>query len=380
MIGVAPQRTDRRQHVGAAGHDQRSRAVFLSFLPCHGRSHATNTFIPSWIAPTWFRLPACMELPAKACRPFTCSRTSPTAAKPSTVTANCSTTFRKDLFFTTPEGRFIEVNDALVDDAGLFQPGRAPAGRYSHPGLSLARAARASRCGHAGKRGGAQPRGHAAPQGRFPHLCPDQCLWHVRQCGAVAADSRLDARHHRPANLSIGTAARARFLRQDSQQHPEPHSGRRHRGVVSYANRRWHEAGFEQSEVLAARCWNWPLPATSRALSDALQATLRGGQVDNLELQICAANGHAGQFSVNLSPMRDEQGNITSIVVVMTDITDSAESARQAGARRKNGGGRAIGLRRGSRSEQSSHRDSRFRRSAHGESRDFRKVLAKICA
>ena len=36
-------------------------------------------------------------------------------------------------------------------------------------------------------------------------------------------------------------------------------------------------------------------------------------------------NGHAGQFSVNLSPMRDEQGNINSIVVVMTDITDSAE-------------------------------------------------------
>src|SRR6204780_3438405 len=36
-------------------------------------------------------------------------------------------------------------------------------------------------------------------------------------------------------------------------------------------------------------------------------------------------NGNAGQFSVNLSPMRDEAGNINSIVVVMTDITDSAE-------------------------------------------------------
>src|SRR5208283_4744942 len=36
-------------------------------------------------------------------------------------------------------------------------------------------------------------------------------------------------------------------------------------------------------------------------------------------------NGHVGQFSVNLSPMRDEQNNINSIVVVMTDITDSAE-------------------------------------------------------
>jgi two-component system NtrC family sensor kinase len=31
-----------------------------------------------------------------------------------------------------------------------------------------------------------------------------------------------------------------------------------------------------------------------------------------------------GQFSVNLSPMRDEQGTVTSIVVVMSDITDAA--------------------------------------------------------
>jgi two-component system NtrC family sensor kinase len=31
-----------------------------------------------------------------------------------------------------------------------------------------------------------------------------------------------------------------------------------------------------------------------------------------------------GLFSVNLSPMRDEQGNVTSIVVVMSDITDAA--------------------------------------------------------
>ena len=42
-------------------------------------------------------------------------------------------------------------------------------------------------------------------------------------------------------------------------------------------------------------------------------------------MQIMRGNGHVGQFSVNLSPMRDEQGNINSIVVVMTDITDSAD-------------------------------------------------------
>ena len=96
-------------------------------------------------------------------------------------------------------------------------------------------------------------------------------------------------------------------------------------GLISYANRRWHEAGFEQRELLGRPLLELAAPGYVRPLSDALQATLRGGQVDNLELQIMRGNGHAGHFSVNLSPMRDEQGNINSIVVVMTDITDSAD-------------------------------------------------------
>ena len=96
-------------------------------------------------------------------------------------------------------------------------------------------------------------------------------------------------------------------------------------GLISYANRRWHEAGFEQRELLGRPLLELAAPGYVRALSDALQAILRGGQVDNLELQILRGNGHTGQFSVNLSPMRDEQGNISSIVVVMTDITDSAD-------------------------------------------------------
>ncbi|MGB6401315.1 MAG: PAS domain-containing protein, partial [Candidatus Sulfotelmatobacter sp.] len=96
-------------------------------------------------------------------------------------------------------------------------------------------------------------------------------------------------------------------------------------GLISYANRRWYEAGFEQRELLGRPLLELAALGYVRPLSDALQAILRGGQVDNLELQITRGNGQAGQFSVNLSPMRDEQGNITSIVVVMTDITDSSE-------------------------------------------------------
>jgi two-component system NtrC family sensor kinase len=96
-------------------------------------------------------------------------------------------------------------------------------------------------------------------------------------------------------------------------------------GLISYANRRWYEAGFEQRELLGRPLLELAAPGYVRPLADAVQAILRGGQVDNLELQVMRGNGHAGQFSVNLSPMRDEAGSINSIVVVMTDITDSAE-------------------------------------------------------
>ncbi len=96
-------------------------------------------------------------------------------------------------------------------------------------------------------------------------------------------------------------------------------------GLISYANRRWYEAGFEQRDLLGHPLLELAAPGYVRPLADALQAVLRGGQVDNLELHIMRGNGHAGHFSVNLSPMRDEQGSISSMVVVMTDITDSAE-------------------------------------------------------
>jgi PAS domain S-box-containing protein len=95
-------------------------------------------------------------------------------------------------------------------------------------------------------------------------------------------------------------------------------------GLISYANRRWFDAGFEARELLGHPLLELAAPAFATALADALQSTLNSQQVDNLELEIVRRNGIAGKFSANLSPMRDEQGIVTSIVVVLTDITDSA--------------------------------------------------------
>ena len=33
-------------------------------------------------------------------------------------------------------------------------------------------------------------------------------------------------------------------------------------GLISYANRRWIDAGFQLRDLLGGRCWNWPRPAS----------------------------------------------------------------------------------------------------------------------
>ncbi len=95
-------------------------------------------------------------------------------------------------------------------------------------------------------------------------------------------------------------------------------------GLVSYANRRWQGMGYQQQQVLGAPLEQLVAPIRRQAFKDAFSAILGGQQVDNLDLQILRGDGRVGQFSVNLSPMRDEQGSVTSIVVVMSDITDAA--------------------------------------------------------
>ncbi len=94
-------------------------------------------------------------------------------------------------------------------------------------------------------------------------------------------------------------------------------------GLISYANRRCFEAGYGEADLLGQPLTEKVPSARRSILVDALDRTLRGAAVDNLEIPLLRGNGTQGQCSVSLSPMRDEQGAINSIVVVMTDITDA---------------------------------------------------------
>jgi len=95
-------------------------------------------------------------------------------------------------------------------------------------------------------------------------------------------------------------------------------------GLISYANRRWHEMGYEQDQLLGLPLEQLTAPSRRDALREALAAISSGRQVDNLDLQILRGDSNVRQFSVNLSPMRDEQGNVISLIVVMSDVTDAA--------------------------------------------------------
>jgi two-component system NtrC family sensor kinase len=95
-------------------------------------------------------------------------------------------------------------------------------------------------------------------------------------------------------------------------------------GLISYANRRCYEAGYRQEEMIGRRLVDLVDSGQRQDFDSALETTAHGQQVENLELRAKRSDGTLGHFSISLSPMRDEQDTVNSVVVVMTDITDAA--------------------------------------------------------
>ena len=232
---------------------------------------------------------------------------------------------QEGLFFSTPEGRFVEVNDAMVAMLGYSSRDELlqvdiPSQIYFSPEQRQLHAEALEKDGHLRNFEATLRRKNGSPIyvlinafGMYDNLGR---LLQIRGLmldvtGLHTYQSELQ--RERDFSGKILSNTQSLILVADTA------------GLISYANRRWYEAGFEQRELLGRPLLELAAPGYVRPLSDALQAILRGGQVDNLELQIMRGNGQAGQFSVNLSPMRDERGEINSIVVVMTDITDSSE-------------------------------------------------------
>ncbi|HXZ81617.1 MAG TPA: PAS domain S-box protein [Terriglobales bacterium] len=234
-------------------------------------------------------------------------------------------TIQEGLFFSTPEGRFIEVNDALVRMLGynsrdeLLQIDIAPQ-LYASPAHREVFRREIEKTG---------------TLRNYEELLrrKDGSLIHTLQNAFAVRDSQgatlqyrgliLDVteqknfqselQRQRDFNNKILNATQSMILVVDTG------------GRISYANRRCFEAGgYRQEDLIGQRLTELVPPGRRESLAESLASTTRGQQVDNLELPIVLGRGRVGQFALNLSPMRDESGAVNSIVVVMTDITDAA--------------------------------------------------------
>lgn len=94
-------------------------------------------------------------------------------------------------------------------------------------------------------------------------------------------------------------------------------------GLISYANRRCYEAGFRERDLLGRQLTDFVPRERRELIEKAFQSTLRGSAAEKLELPFLYGNRSSGQVSISMSPMRDESGEVNSVVVVMTDITDA---------------------------------------------------------
>ncbi len=231
---------------------------------------------------------------------------------------------QEGLFFCTPDGRFIEVNNALVRMLGYSSREEVLAVNLFHE-LCLGANLR-GRCMKAADEGGVL-RNHEEVlrrrDGSWIHtlqnvLVVRDAKGHVAQYRGLMLDIteqksfQAQLRRERDFNKNILNDTQSMILVLDTA------------GLISFANRRCFEIGHREADLLGHPLAEFISPTRRKALAEALRSTLRGAPAANMELPFLRGDGTTGQFSISLSPMRDEKGGINSIVVVMTDVTDAA--------------------------------------------------------
>src|SRR5260221_2075022 len=231
---------------------------------------------------------------------------------------------QEGLFCATPEGSFLDVNDAMVRMLGYRSREellRADVGPHLYP----APAARERFLRALSERGVLRNYEETLRRKDGTLLHTLQNITAVRDAqGKIAQIRRLmlelteqktfqsQLQRERDFNQKILNATQSMILVLDTA------------GLISYANRRCYEAGYQEGELIGHRLVDWVEASHREDFDAALETTAHGHQVENLELRVRRSDGSMGHFSISLSPMRDEQNAVNSVVVVMTDITDAA--------------------------------------------------------
>ncbi len=230
---------------------------------------------------------------------------------------------QEGLFFATPDGRFLDVNDAMVRMLGYASREEMLRADVS-PHLYPAPAARERFLQALAERGVLRNYEETLRRKDGALLHTLQNITAVRDAQGRIAQIRglmLDVteqksfqsqlQRERDFNQKILNTTQSMILVLDTA------------GLISYANRRCYEAGYQENELIGHRLVDWVEPSHRNDFEAALETTANGQQVENLELQVRRSDGSMGHFSISLSPMRDEQSAVNSVVVVMTDITDA---------------------------------------------------------
>jgi PAS domain S-box-containing protein len=230
---------------------------------------------------------------------------------------------QEGLFFATPDGRFLDVNDAMVRMLGYVSREEMLRADVS-PHLYPAPAARERFVQALTERGVLRNYEETLRRKDGALLHTLQNITAVRDSQGRIAQIRglmLDVteqksfqsqlQRERDFNQKILNTTQSMILVLDTA------------GLISYANRRYYEAGYREDELIGHRLVDWVEQSHQRDFEAALETTANGQQVENLELQVRRSDGSMGHFSISLSPMRDEQSAVNSVVVVMTDITDA---------------------------------------------------------
>ena len=231
---------------------------------------------------------------------------------------------QEGLFFATPEGQFLDVNDALVrmlgyDSAEELLRADVSAHLYPTPAAK-------ERLANAIAKSGALRNYEETlrkKDGGLLHTMQNisavrDIFGRVVQIRGLMLDVteqkmfQSQLQRERDFNQKILNTTQSMILVLDTA------------GLISYANRRCYEAGYRQAELIGHRLVDWVESSHRKDFEAALQTTAHGQQVDNLELRARRADSSLGHFSISLSPMRDEANQVNSVVVVMTDITDAA--------------------------------------------------------
>ena len=230
---------------------------------------------------------------------------------------------QEGLFFATPDGRFLDVNDAMVRMLGYSSRDellRADVGPHLYP----IPAARERFLRALAERGVLRNYEETLRRKDGTLLHTLQNITAVRNATGKIAQIRglmLDVtdqrtfqsqlQRERDFNQKILNTTQSMILVLDTA------------GLISYANRRCFESGYREDELIGHRLVDWVEATHREGFEAALETTAQGHQVENLEPRVRRSDGSMGHFSISLSPMRDEQNVVNSIVVVMTDITDA---------------------------------------------------------